>query len=584
MQSILDFDPSRLAQATSGDKPAPQEDAAHMSDAFARQLLDLAPQGEAAQQTQTPVRSDILVEASSAHSLDPPAIPSEPESASVLPGTKTPETDRSETESPDIVAHDIVATSDALATPPSQNVNTPAPTAQPVPHPTDAQNRPLRPEAPKEAAAELNAVPTRAPSVEPDTPRSVAPATSAAHTGTAPELPERTQATPAAAPDAPTHPDQESVQQSGAPAVAPPQLPTTPASATPPANADVAAIPAPKRSTASSPISQPEATDQPVPTVAPSPVEISSLETSAPALTEETRAQDTPDQPAQTLPAQASTLPAGPPNKNNAPDLSITPSVTPASADTASPAPVAPTPAEPIASASSEPVAPAPDSAEAVQVRAPASETSEPAPHASLSAPAPADAASVTAPAADTSTRAMDISATSAATTAPAPSAAPASTPPTPTTTPAAPPAPPPPITAAPADIVRIVSERLATEGPADQNTVEIQLDPPELGRVSIDFRFEGQTLQQVTITAETPEAIRRLREMHFDLVQTLEQEGHTGQDMTFQQRDRSEQQATARLFQTGFSEESAATAETAPDPSHSPHPRPQGTGVNLKL
>lgn len=87
-------------------------------------------------------------------------------------------------------------------------------------------------------------------------------------------------------------------------------------------------------------------------------------------------------------------------------------------------------------------------------------------------------------------------------------------------------------MTASPAQIVDIVA-RTAEDGQTDRITV--QLDPPELGRVSIDFRFDGQGLQHVTIISETPEAMRQLRQMHSELVYALERQGIASQNMTFE-------------------------------------------------
>lgn len=89
-------------------------------------------------------------------------------------------------------------------------------------------------------------------------------------------------------------------------------------------------------------------------------------------------------------------------------------------------------------------------------------------------------------------------------------------------------------IIAAPDDVVDIVSSRLA--GAERPDRISIQLDPPELGRVSIEFRFDGQQLQHVAVTGDTPEAMTKLRQMHFQLVQSLEQHGLTARDMTFNQ------------------------------------------------
>lgn len=96
-------------------------------------------------------------------------------------------------------------------------------------------------------------------------------------------------------------------------------------------------------------------------------------------------------------------------------------------------------------------------------------------------------------------------------------------------------------LVAAPADITSIVSNA-ADNGDADR--IVIQLDPPELGRVSIDFKFDANGLQHVTVTGESPEAIRQLRLMHFELTQALERHGITGQNMSFQQQQQNAQQS----------------------------------------
>lgn len=77
---------------------------------------------------------------------------------------------------------------------------------------------------------------------------------------------------------------------------------------------------------------------------------------------------------------------------------------------------------------------------------------------------------------------------------------------------------------------------RATSDGQDDR--VVVQLDPPELGRISIDFKFDAQGLQHVTITAESPEAMRQLRLMHFELVQALERNGLSGQNMSFQHQN----------------------------------------------
>ena len=103
-------------------------------------------------------------------------------------------------------------------------------------------------------------------------------------------------------------------------------------------------------------------------------------------------------------------------------------------------------------------------------------------------------------------------------------------------------------LVASPSDIPDLVS-RVQTQGTEDgDQRILVRLDPPELGKVSIDFKFDAQGLQHVTITAETPEAIKRLREMHFELVQGLEQHGLAGQDMTFRQETPGQNSSLAQL------------------------------------
>lgn len=96
-------------------------------------------------------------------------------------------------------------------------------------------------------------------------------------------------------------------------------------------------------------------------------------------------------------------------------------------------------------------------------------------------------------------------------------------------------------LVAVPAEVVNIVS-KTAEDGQSDR--VVVQLDPPELGRVSIDFKFDAQGVQHVIITSETPEAMRQLRQMHGELVQALERQGIGNQNMTFQHQQQSQQQS----------------------------------------
>ena len=112
--------------------------------------------------------------------------------------------------------------------------------------------------------------------------------------------------------------------------------------------------------------------------------------------------------------------------------------------------------------------------------------------------------------------------------------------------------------TAQMADIPNVLSQSLSLEDGSKQVTV--QLDPPELGRVSIDFKFDGNVLQSVLVTGETPEAMRQLRLMHFELVQTLESLGFTDQELEFSQR---EDQQNANVFSQDFEDGSDQETET---------------------
>lgn len=105
---------------------------------------------------------------------------------------------------------------------------------------------------------------------------------------------------------------------------------------------------------------------------------------------------------------------------------------------------------------------------------------------------------------------------------------------------------------ATPSQLPDIVAR--ATHGERDDR-ITVQLDPPELGRISIDFKFDGQGLQHVTITAENPEAMRQLRQMHFELVQALERNGLSSQNMSFHHQNPQQNQGwgqQAKLGDTG--------------------------------
>lgn len=119
-------------------------------------------------------------------------------------------------------------------------------------------------------------------------------------------------------------------------------------------------------------------------------------------------------------------------------------------------------------------------------------------------------------------------------------------------------------LVAAPEEIVDILSQKPSRADGRDR--IMVQLDPPELGRISLDFKFDGQGLQHVTVTGETPEAMRRMRMMHNELVQALEQHGLSGKDMSFQEQSQRQwnSQNSRSLSDTGIGETADTLAASA--------------------
>ncbi|MEM9670127.1 MAG: flagellar hook-length control protein FliK [Pseudomonadota bacterium] len=72
--------------------------------------------------------------------------------------------------------------------------------------------------------------------------------------------------------------------------------------------------------------------------------------------------------------------------------------------------------------------------------------------------------------------------------------------------------------------------------GQQEKERVVIQLDPPELGRVSLDFKFDGSTVTSISVTSENPEALKRLREYQFELMNALAERGLSGGNLTYHQ------------------------------------------------
>ena len=89
---------------------------------------------------------------------------------------------------------------------------------------------------------------------------------------------------------------------------------------------------------------------------------------------------------------------------------------------------------------------------------------------------------------------------------------------------------------ASPSELSNVILNAVKN-GADPQEQLMVQLDPPELGRVTIDFKFDAQGLQQVVVTSENPEALKRLRELHFELTQALREQGLPDTNMSFKEQ-----------------------------------------------
>lgn len=111
-----------------------------------------------------------------------------------------------------------------------------------------------------------------------------------------------------------------------------------------------------------------------------------------------------------------------------------------------------------------------------------------------------------------------------------------------------------------PDDLIGIVRD--TPVGSGNEERIVVQLDPPELGRISIDFKFDGQSLQHVTITGENPEAMKKLRLMHFELFQALSDRGLPIDSLTFNQNMPGDTQRGPFAPTTVFGENTNATED----------------------
>ncbi len=133
-------------------------------------------------------------------------------------------------------------------------------------------------------------------------------------------------------------------------------------------------------------------------------------------------------------------------------------------------------------------------------------------------------------------------------------------------------------VIAAPNELTSVVMNALKNGGDVQEQLV-VQLDPPELGRVLIDFKFDAQGLQQITVTSENPEALKRLRELHFELTEALKSQGFSDSNLSFQQEAQDQSQSNWQAREWGRAQSQVvAAAERSSSESAMPTP-PNFTG-----
>lgn len=81
----------------------------------------------------------------------------------------------------------------------------------------------------------------------------------------------------------------------------------------------------------------------------------------------------------------------------------------------------------------------------------------------------------------------------------------------------------------------------IKTERVGNSSNIEVRLDPPELGRVRIDFSLETADAVKAVLTVERSETLEYLRRNMTDLMDQLRQAGFTTVDLEFANRDASQ-------------------------------------------
>lgn len=116
-------------------------------------------------------------------------------------------------------------------------------------------------------------------------------------------------------------------------------------------------------------------------------------------------------------------------------------------------------------------------------------------------------------------------------------------------------------VIAAPNELTSVIVNAVKNGGDVQEKMV-VQLDPPELGRVLIDFKFDANGLQQITVTSENPEALKRLRELHFELTEALRDQGLPDSNLSFQQQAGDQSQQNWQAPEWGRAQSQVLAAE----------------------
>ena len=105
-----------------------------------------------------------------------------------------------------------------------------------------------------------------------------------------------------------------------------------------------------------------------------------------------------------------------------------------------------------------------------------------------------------------------------------------------------------------------------AVKSNARNDSVEIRLDPPELGRVKIDFAMETNEAVRAVITAERGETLDHLRRNIQDLSEQLKQAGFESIEFEFARQEGGDFSDIGGFETAGDGEEGAATSDGKKD------------------